>query len=165
MPTEDIPYLSNTPEFVVTPRPGVYYYGFNTAAPHTDNVTFRKALASSIDKRFILDEIIGFPWREDAWGVIPPEIYGYQGQGVGFGYDVHAARQYLTAYMAQAGIDNTWDIVIELWHNKGGANQDIAEAIASMWENNLGIDVRVVNVEWATYLDTLEECNAIAEGN
>ncbi|MGD8759077.1 MAG: ABC transporter substrate-binding protein, partial [Anaerolineales bacterium] len=44
MPTEDIPYLSNTPEFVVTPRPGVYYYGFNTAAPHTDNVTFRKAL-------------------------------------------------------------------------------------------------------------------------
>jgi oligopeptide transport system substrate-binding protein len=33
MPTEDIPYLVNTPEFVVTPRPGVYYYGFNTAAP------------------------------------------------------------------------------------------------------------------------------------
>ena len=28
-----------------------------------------------------------------------------------------------------------------------------------MWEENLGIDVNVMNMEWGVYLSTLDECN------
>jgi ABC-type oligopeptide transport system substrate-binding subunit len=66
--------------------------------------------------------------------------------------------------MAEADIAEAGDIVVELWYNKGGANQEILEAVEAMWEENLGIDVRTVNVEWATYLETLEECNVIGGG-
>jgi oligopeptide transport system substrate-binding protein len=163
-PSEDIPRLVDTPEFVLTPRPGVYYLGVNTTAQHTNNVLMRRALAQSIDKRVLLDEVAELPWRVDAWGVTPPEIFGYQGEDVGYGLDLDAALADLAAYMAEAGIEDAGDIVIELWYNKGGANQDILEAIESMWETNLGIDVRTVNVEWASYLDTLEECNVIGGG-
>jgi oligopeptide transport system substrate-binding protein len=163
-PSEDIPRLVDTPEFRRTPRPGTYYLGLNTAAVHTDNATFRKALSSAVDRRTILDEVAEVPWRTEATGVIPPEIVGYQGSAVGFPFDLAAAAGYLDDYMAEAGIEDAGDIVIELWYNKGGANQEILEAVEAMWETNLGIDVRTVNVEWATYLDTLEECNAIGGG-
>ncbi|MCI0806552.1 MAG: hypothetical protein J4N68_06955, partial [Chloroflexi bacterium] len=128
------------------------------------NVTFRKALASSVDRRTILDNVAELPWRTTATGVIPPEIAGYQGDAVGYPFDVTVAQGFLASYMAEAGIDDAGDIVVELWYNKGGANQEILEAVEAMWEENLGIDVRTVNVEWATYLDTLEGCNAIGGG-
>jgi oligopeptide transport system substrate-binding protein len=163
-PGEDIPRLVDTPEFLLTPRPGVWYLGVNTTAEHTNNLTFRKALASSMDKRLILDEVAEMPWRIDAWGVIPPEIYGYQGQNVGYGFDVTAAQGYLAEYMAEAGIEDAADITVELWYNKSGDNQVILEAVESMWEEYLGITVETVNVEWATYLETLEECNVIGGG-
>ena len=154
----------DTPEFVLTPRPGVYYMGLNTSAQHTNNVSFRKALASSIDKRAIIDNVAETPWRIDAWGVIPPEIFGFQGHDVGYGYDPDAALAYLAEYMNAAGIEDAGSIVIELWYNKSGGNQEILEAVEAMWQDVLGIDVRTVNVEWGTYLNTLEECNVIGGG-
>jgi len=163
-PSEDTPRLVDTPEFVLTPRPGVYYMGINTSAQHTNNVSFRKALASSIDKRAIIDNVVQQPWKIDAWGVIPPEIFGFQGHDVGYGYDVDAALGYLAEYMNAAGIEDAGSIVIELWYNKSGGNQEILEAVEAMWQEVLGIDVRTVNVEWATYLNTLEECNVIGGG-
>lgn len=163
-PSEDTPRLVGTPEFLITPRPGTYYLGVNTTAMHTNNVNFRKALASAIDKRTIIDNVEESPWLIDAWGVTPPEIFGYQGQNVGYGFDLEAAAGFLAAYMAEAGIESAGDIRIELWYNKGAGNQDILEAVESMWEKNLGITVYTVNVEWASYLETLEECNAIGGG-
>jgi oligopeptide transport system substrate-binding protein len=163
-PAEDTPRLVEGDDFVRLPRPGTYYLGLNTSAQHTDNVNFRQALSYAVDKRTILDEVAETPWRIEAYGVIPPEIPGYQGDAVGYGYDPEAAQASLQAYMDEAGIADPSEIVIELWYNKSGDNQLILEAVEAMWEANLGIDVRTVNVEWATYLDTLEECNAIGGG-
>ena len=163
-PPEDIPRLVDLPEFIRTPRPGTYYMGVNTTAEHTDNLTFRRALAQAIDKRTIIDNVEETPWLVDAYGIIPPEIFGYQGDAVGYGFDAAAAVADLEAYMAEAGIEDAGDITVELWYNKSGVNQEILEAVEAMWELNLGIDVRTVNVEWATYLATLDECNAIGGG-
>ena len=161
-PSEDVPRLVDTPEFVRTPRPGTYYMGVNTTAMHTNNTTFRKALAQAIDKRTIIENVEEMPWLVDAYGVIPPEIFGYQGDAVGFGYDPDAAVAMLEEYMAAEGIEEAGDIVVELWYNKG--NEDILDAVQAMWEDILGIDVRIVTIEWASYLDTLEECNVIGGG-
>jgi oligopeptide transport system substrate-binding protein len=163
-PADDIPRLAATDEFVRLPFPGVYYLGLNTSAPHTDNLNFRKALASAVDRRTILDEVIQTPWRVEAYGVIPPEIVGYQGDETGLPFDVEAAQDYLQAYMDEAGIADPGEIVVELWYDAGGSNQQILEAVEAMWEENLGIDVRAVTAEWATYLDLLEECNAAGGG-
>jgi oligopeptide transport system substrate-binding protein len=163
-PADDTPRLAETEEFVRLPRPGLYYVGLNTTAQHTNNLNFRKALVASVDRRTILDEVTQTPWRIEAYGVIPPEIPGYQGDATGIPFDVEAAQGYLQAYMEEAGIADPSEIVVELWYNKSGDNQIILEAIEAMWEANLGIDVRTVNVEWATYLETLEECNVIGGG-
>ncbi|MES0339811.1 MAG: ABC transporter substrate-binding protein [Anaerolineales bacterium] len=161
-PSEDVPRLVDMPEFIRTPRPGTYYMGVNTTAQHTNNLTFRKALASSIDRRTIIENVEEMPWLVEAYGVIPPEIFGYQGDAVGYKYDPEGAVAYLNEYMAEAGIEDAGDIVVELWYNKG--NEDILDAVQAMWEDILGVDVRIVTIEWASYLDTLEECNVIGGG-
>jgi oligopeptide transport system substrate-binding protein len=144
-------------DFVRLPRPGVYHVGLNTLAPPTDNLNFRMALASSVNKRAILDNVLETPWRVDAYGVIPPEIPGYQGDATGFGFDLDAAQQYLQAAMDELGFGDPSEITIQLWFNRG--NEDILEAVAEQWETNLGINVNVVIMEWGAYLETLDECN------
>jgi len=159
-PSEELPrILEEMPDHLRRlPRPGAYYLGLNFLREPTDNLNMRKALASSINKRAIIDNVMEMPWRMDACGVIPPEIPGYAGCGnVGYDFDVDAALGYLDAYMAEAGIDDPSDISVNLWFNRG--NEDIVEAAAEQWETNLGIGVNVAIMEWAAYLDTLDECN------
>jgi oligopeptide transport system substrate-binding protein len=159
-PSEELPrILEEMPDdFRRLPQPGVYYVGLNTLRPPTDNLNIRKALASAVDKRAILDNVLSMPWRIDACGVIPPEIPGYQGCGnVGYEFDVEAAQGYLQAAMDEMGVEDPADISVNLWYNRG--NEDTIEAVAEQWETNLGITVNVANMEWAAYLDTLDECN------
>ncbi len=162
-PFEELPRILEDPvlskEFVLVPRPGTWYIGLNTKLAPTDNLDLRIALASAIDKRSILDAVLNMPWREVACGVVPPTIPGYQGCGqVGFEFDPDAAVEHLNAYMAEAGIESPDEIVIELWFNRG--NEDVLEAVADMWETNLGILTSLINMEWAVYLSVLDECNA-----
>jgi oligopeptide transport system substrate-binding protein len=159
-PSEELPRLmEDTPDHIkVLVRPGPYYVGLNFLRPPTDNLNMRKALASAVNKRAILDSVLEMPWRLDACGVIPPNIPGYQGCGeVGYEFDADAALGYLEAYMAEEGVDDAADISVNLWFNRG--NEDIIEAVAEQWETNLGITVNVAIMEWAAYLDTLDECN------
>jgi len=160
-PSEELPRILEDPvlsqEFTRLPRPGTYYVGLNTKLAPTDNVDFRIALAMGVDKRAILDDVLNMPWRLDAYGVIPPEIYGHQGQGVGYTFDPEGAMEHLQMYMDEAGIADPGDISIQLWFNRG--NEDVIQAVEAQWEENLGIDVNVVNMEWGVYLDVLDECN------
>jgi oligopeptide transport system substrate-binding protein len=159
-PSEELPRLleTMTDHVRILTRPGPYYVGLNLLRPPTDNTNLRKALASAIDKRAILDNVLEMPWRVEACGVIPPNIPGYQGCGeVGYEFDVEAALGYLEAAMAEMGVEAAGDITLNLWYNRG--NEDILDAVAEQWESNLGINVNVGIMEWAAYLDTLDECN------
>jgi oligopeptide transport system substrate-binding protein len=157
-PSEELPrILEEMPDHLQRlPRPGTYYVGLNTALAPTDNLNLRKALASSIDKRAILDAVLEMPWRIDACGVTPPEIPGYQGCGeTGFEFDLEAAQGYLEAAIEELGVAEAGEITLQLWFNRG--NEDVIESVEEQWESNLGINVNVVNMEWGAYLDTLDE--------
>jgi oligopeptide transport system substrate-binding protein len=159
-PSEELSrILEEMPDSLVRlPRPGIYYIGLNLVQAPTNNLSFRKALASAIDKRAILDHVAETPWRIDACGVIPPQIPGYQGCGeVGYEFDVQAAQEYLALALDEMGVDDPADIAVNLWFNQG--NEDVIGAVAEQWESNLGIKVNAVTMEWAAYLDALSGCN------
>ncbi len=159
-PGDELPrLLEDMPDHVrVLTRPGPYYIGLNFLREPTDNMNLRKALASSIDKRAILDNVLQMPWRQDACGVIPPNIPGHQGCGeVGYEFDPDAAAEYLEAALGEMGIEEAGDVTLNLWFNRG--NEDVLDAVAEQWETNLGINVNVTIMEWAAYLDTLDQCN------
>jgi oligopeptide transport system substrate-binding protein len=157
-PISELPrILEEMPEsFVRLPRPGVLYCAFNTQLHPSDNLNLRLALSSAVDRRAILDDVMRQPWRTEACGVIPPEIPGHQGCGaVGYAYDPNGALGYLEAARAEMGIDNASDIVVELWSTGGS----VMQAVEVQWENNLGITVNMIDLEWEDFLEARDLCN------
>jgi len=157
VPQEDLSNVLSDPvlnaEFQVTPRPGVYYLGLSAQVTATDNVTVRKALASAIDREYLLTDVLNMPWREAATSVIPPGIPGYQNGAVGYTFNVTQARDYLAAAGYPGGVGFP---EIELWANNG--NQTTVEQVAADWRNNLGITVTTFYTDFSPYLGLLDEC-------
>jgi oligopeptide transport system substrate-binding protein len=162
-PSEDMPRILEDPvlsqELRTLPRPGVYYVGLHTLRAPTDDVNVRKALASAIDRRTLMDNVLNTPWRDILTCTTPPNIIGYQEPGTcGYDFDVEAAKQYL----ADAGYpDGEGFPVLSVWFNRG--NEDILEGVQAMWTENLGINVELRTNEWAVYLDYLDQCNTTKE--
>ncbi len=165
LPSEDIPRILEDPvlseELRVLPRPGVYYVGLNTLREPTDNVLFRKALASAIDRKAIIENVVQRPWLTPLSCTTPPRILGYQEWGTcGYTFDPEQAMAYLEEYMAEAGYDSVDEIpIVRFWFNRADYNEDVIEAAAAMWEEHLGITVELRTNEWAVYLDFLDACN------
>jgi oligopeptide transport system substrate-binding protein len=158
-PNEDMPRILADPvlsaELRKLPRPGVYYVGLNTLSHPTDDVLVRKALASAIDRKTIINNVLNTPWRTPLSCTTPPRILGYQEWGTcGHIFDIEQAQ----AYLAEAGYpDGEGFPTLRVWFNRG--NEDILEAVAAMWTENLNIHVELRTNEWAVYLDYLDACN------
>jgi oligopeptide transport system substrate-binding protein len=147
-------------DFMRLPWPGTYYIGLNLLRSPTDNLNMRKTLASAVDRRAILENVLQTPWRVDACSVVPPEIPGYRGcGGVGYELDLESAQRYLQAAMNEMGIEDPADISINVWFSRGEVDENILEAVAEQWETNLGIKVNLVSSDWAAYVETLDECS------
>ena len=144
-------------ELQVLVRPGASYLAFNTQITPTMDVNFRRAVASAIDRRALIEDVLQQPWRQAAQAIVPPGIPGYQGEdpAVGYPYDPAAAQ----AYLAQAGYAaQNPPPPVELWFNREGNNELLFEAVGGMLEQ-IGIPVRLVSSSWDVYLAALDGCN------
>ncbi len=164
-PGDDIPRILEDPvlseEFHIFSRPGVWYLGINVLREPTNNLLVRKALAAAIDKRTILDKVTNETWREEATSFIPPGIPGYQGKEVGIQYDPDQARAWLeeAGYPADENGNRPDFPLLQVRYNIGGNNTDIMEAILSMWQQELGINVQLTSAQWSVHQNELDECN------
>jgi len=165
IPSEEMPRVTSDPvlseELRILPRPGVYYVGLNTLREPTDDVLVRKALASAIDRKSILENVVQRPWITPSSCTTPPRILGHQEWGTcGYTFDPEKAKEYL----AEAGYpDGEGFPTLRFWFNRADYNEDVIEAVAAMWEENLNIHVELRTNEWAVYLDYLDACNTTDE--
>jgi oligopeptide transport system substrate-binding protein len=168
-PSEEVPRILADPvlseQLRSLPRPGVYYVGLNVLREPTDNVLFRKALASAIDRKSIIENVVQRPWLTPLSCTTPPRILGHQEWGTcGYTFDPEQAMAYLEEYMAEAGYASVDEIpIVSFWFNRADYNEDVIEAAAAMWEENLGVTVELRTNEWAVYLDFLDQCNTTKE--
>ncbi|MGD2143127.1 MAG: peptide ABC transporter substrate-binding protein [Anaerolineae bacterium] len=169
LPSEEMPRIVEDPvlseELRILPRPGVYYVGINTLREPTDNVLFRKALASAIDRKSIIENVVQRPWLTPLSCTTPPRILGHQEWGTcGYTFDPEQATAFLEEYMAEAGYESVDELPpVRFWFNRADYNEDVIEAVAAMWEENLGLTVELRTNEWAVYLDYLDACNNTKE--
>ena len=140
-------------ELVVAP-PGfsISYIGFNTSRNPFDDSKFRQALNHAIDKDLIAKEVLSELVRP-AYGILPPGFPGYS-EVEGLKFDPDLARQ-LLAESRYADAASRDPIVITVPGTGGTIGLDL-EVIIEMWKQNLGINVEIQQVEWATYLDELD---------
>lgn len=126
-----------------TPVLSVNYYGFNIKKAPFDNKLVRQAFNYAIDKEQLKKNFTS-NYREEspAHGITPPGFpkYDYSQIPV-YNYDVDKAK----ALLEEAGYpDGEGFPTIELDINKGsGKNVVLAETVAKMLKENLGIDIKI----------------------
>jgi oligopeptide transport system substrate-binding protein len=123
----------------VMPSPGVQYINFFTSISPINNPLVRKALATAVDRQALLDNILMTSWRAPATGVIPPELAGYQGTGVGYSYNPAQAQLFLS----QAGYDHGAGFPALNFFAVSQNQATVLQAIANQWNNVLGITVHI----------------------
>ncbi len=142
-------------ELVIAP-PGfsVSYIGFNTTKPPFDDPKFRQALNHAVDKELIATEVLS-ELVQPAYSILPPGFPGYTDEIDGLMYDPDLAKQLLEE-SAYADADSRPRIVVTVPGTGGTIGLDL-EVILEMWKQTLGVEVEIQQVEWATYLEDLED--------
>ena len=128
------------------------YVGFNVERAPFDDVHFRRALNFAVDKQLVAEAVFADLVRP-ATGVIPPGFVGYNPDLEGLQFDEERAKEEL-AMSKYADAETRPRIVITL-PGTGGSPSLTTEVIADMWRRNLGVDVEIQQVEWATFLQDL----------
>jgi oligopeptide transport system substrate-binding protein len=147
-PTDLVDDLLKRPDFYTHPGFTVYYYRFNTKRPPLNDARVREALNLAIDRRVIVDEILGLG-QLPADHFVPPGIPGYESPPSGIRLDPERARTLL----AEAGFAGGQGFpTLGILYNTLDMHKRIAEVIADQLRRNLGIDVRPYNQEWQSYV-------------
>lgn len=143
----DISRVEGTDGVRVNQQPSVSlsYIGFNAEKEPFNNQLVRQALSMAIDKDEIIEGIyqgIGIP----AIGPLAPDVFGYDEDVSGLGYDVEEAK----ALLAEAGYEDGFSTT--LWTNDNQDRIDIATNVQAQLQE-IGVDVEIEIVEWGAYLE------------
>jgi len=111
------------------------------------NLDLRKALAESADAQNVIN-IISEGVSLPATGYIPVGIPGFVADQSPYAYNPEDAK----AIVAGLGTVPT----LNYWYNTDEAHQKVGEVLQAGWQK-AGIDVKLGNFEWATYLQKLSE--------
>ena len=139
-------------ELMIAPELSVSYIGFNTATPPFDDEKVRQAFCHAVDKDRIIEILLkGIVSRAD--GILPPGMPGYNEELEGLSYDVARAQQLIAESSYH---DSLPPIILSISGGCAGTSA-VDAAIASMWQENLGVEVAIQSVEWETFLDDMRE--------
>lgn len=137
-------------DFQIAANLGTYYYRFNVTRKPLDDVRVRKALALALDKAEMVRKA-GRMGQPVTGALVPPGIPGYE-PPKGLGRDVDLARRLLS----EAGFPGGKGFPkLTLLYNTSESHKAMAELAQASWKRELGIDLRLANVEWKVFLDRM----------
>ncbi|HTJ77453.1 MAG TPA: peptide ABC transporter substrate-binding protein [Rariglobus sp.] len=141
-------YHANQPQLLrIDPYLGTYFYRINVTRPFLNARDVRRALSLAVDRESIVKNILR-GGQLPAAAFIPPGTGGYT-PATQTDSNPDEARRLLV----QAGYPGGKGApVIELLFNTSENHRVIAEAIQAMWQKELGLDVRLVNMEGKSVL-------------
>ncbi|HEY2454607.1 MAG TPA: ABC transporter substrate-binding protein [Scandinavium sp.] len=147
--------LKQIPGQVYTPpQLGTYYYAFNTQKGPTADARVRQALSLTIDRRIMADKVLG-TGEKPAWRFTPDVTAGFKPQpSAAEKMSQEELNAQAKTLLAAAGYGPNRPLKLTLLYNTSENHQKIAIAVASMWKKNLGVDVKLQNQEWKTYIDS-----------
>jgi oligopeptide transport system substrate-binding protein len=141
-------------ELTATPELSLYYIGFNTNQPPFDDVNVRRAFCHAVDKERIA-EVILRDMVNEADGVLPPGMPGYNEALEGLDYDVGKALA-LIADSEYGDVSNLPPITLTV-EGYGGSIPGYLGAIIQEWQQNLGVQISVRQLEPENFLYNLKQ--------
>lgn len=160
---EGMSQYKDSSEFHRVPRIGVYYLDINTSKDPFDDARVRKAFSISINREQLVTKILQTVGKP-AFGFVPYGIpHGVEKDkdyrdvvGNLFTEDVSEAKKLL----AEAGYPDGKDFpTVTYICMADQANKDLAQALQSMWKENLGVQVDIRTYESKLYWDEMHQGN------
>jgi oligopeptide transport system substrate-binding protein len=143
------PFYQN---LVIAPALSVDYMGFNCTQAPFDDANIRKAFSLAIDK----DTIISLVYRnmaQKAGGILPPGLPGYNSNLVGLDFNISQAQALIKA-SKYGDVSKLPPITLTI-SGAGGSADPITQALVYQWKQNLGVDVKVRELEPENYYNNL----------
>ncbi len=166
MPVDEVQTLLADGTLKVLPQLGIYAVVYQVQNPPFDNPLVREALSLAIDRNYICENITQM-------GQLPATAWVPSGVGDGNGGDFReiGGEYYSVAkedyeancekarqLLAEAGYPGGEGFpVISYLYNTSDNHKKIAEAVAYMWESELGIKTQLSNQDWNVFLQTRED--------
>jgi len=142
------------PELAVTPELSLYYIGFNTAQSPFDDANVRRAFCHAVDKehtvRVILRDMVN-----EADGILPPGMPGYNEALEGLDYNVEEAKE-LIATSRYGDASNLPPITLTV-EGYGNNIPSYLGAIIQEWRQNLGVEISVRQLEPENFIYSLKQ--------
>ena len=141
-------------ELVIVPELSFFYIGFNCSQPPFDDINVRRAFTQAIDK----DKLVSLVFRDmmqSADGILPPGIPGFNKELSGLNYDASMARELIKA--SKYGDVAELPPITITSVGRGGSISPALEAIIHEWRQNLGVEVKVRQLEPERFLYHLRQ--------
>jgi oligopeptide transport system substrate-binding protein len=130
------------------PALAVYFIGMNmTDQTLGQNLELRKAIAMSTDSQNVIN-IVNEGVSLAAQGYVPEGIPGYKPEQSPYSFDPEGAKTIVD------GLGTVPSLAY--WYNTDEGHQKIGEVLQAGWKA-VGIDVKLSNYEWGTFLDKLSK--------
>jgi oligopeptide transport system substrate-binding protein len=136
-------------ELEIVPELSFSYIGFNHTKPPFDDVNLRRAFSQAIDK----DKLVALVFKDmmqRADGILPPGIPGFNEDLSGLDFNVNKAKE-LIANSKYGSVEELPPITITTMGWGGLVSQGL-EAIIHEWRQNLGVEVKVRQLEPQRFL-------------
>lgn len=163
MPSKEDEALYENEALKKIPVLGVQYYMFNVSKAPVNDVRVRKALSLAIDRKVMVDNVLGGT-QIPGTGFVPLGIYTSNGgefRDLAGDYQISVEKanvEEAKKLLAEAGYPGGKDFPeLVLLYNETAGNKAIAETIKEMWEENLDIKVKLEDVKWAEQINRLTE--------
>lgn len=157
VPGSRVNSLRNThaDELQIVPYLALYYLAFDLSEAPFDNRTLRKALSMAIDRDALVD-VIG-RGEQPAYGLVPDGVSGYEAARFDWASLPASAREAEAQRLyAAAGYSPDRPLRLTLMYDAGDIHETIVLAVAGMWRDLLGVEVKLDKREWKYFLATRE---------
>ncbi|MFM1653858.1 peptide ABC transporter substrate-binding protein [Brevibacillus sp. B_LB10_24] len=154
LPLDALPGLRSSGKLISKPIAGTYWYSFNTERFPFDNKKIRQAFVHAINRQKLIAEVA--PGNRPATGVVPSSM-ALHPQGYFRDNDAETARKLLAEGLKEAGITQLPPVT--LMYNMSETHAKIAKAVQEQWKQVLGVDVKLEEKDWNTFIRDLHQGN------
>ncbi|MCU1792002.1 oligopeptide ABC transporter substrate-binding protein OppA [Pectobacterium polaris] len=144
-------------EVKVNPYLCTYYYEINNQKPPFNDVRVRTALRLGLSQDILTNKVKN-QGDIPAYGFVPPYIDGFNSQTPEwFTWSQAKRNEEAKKLLAEAGYTAEKPLTFNLLYNSSDLHKKMAIAAVSIWKQNIGVDVKLENQEWKTFLNSRQQ--------
>ncbi|MBN3181121.1 oligopeptide ABC transporter substrate-binding protein OppA [Pectobacterium brasiliense] len=144
-------------EVKVDPYLCTYYYEINNQKPPFNDVRVRTALRLGLSQDILTNKVKN-QGDIPAYGFVPPYIDGFKAQTPEwFTWSQEKRNAEAKKLLAEAGYTANKPLTFNLLYNSSDLHKKMAIAASSIWKQNIGVDVKLENQEWKTFLNSRQQ--------